>query len=174
MSWEGSINTKGAEIKYNPKTFPQIAEHCAGLGYTNLQIAKKLSISHTTYYKYVKDYPEFAEGIEKAKKVVDDKIEQKLFKRASGYSYTEVTRERVNGKMTITKKTTKKLAPDVVAMIFWLKNRRPETWRDRREVAHSGEIKTRTEPDLSKLSPDELDELERITEKACNGQASRN
>ena len=44
----------------------------------------------------------------------------------------------------------------------------------KREIKFKGEIKTRAKPDLSKLSHSELDELERITEKACNGQASRN
>ncbi len=59
----------------------------------------------------------------------------------------------------------------------WLLERKyPDEFgrREKQEVKISGEIKTREEPDLSKLTPFELDELERITEKACNGQASRN
>lgn len=58
-----------------------------------------------------------------------------------GYSYTEVTREPdKSGKMKVTKKVTRKVASEVVAMIFWLKNRRPALWRDRKDVRHGGAI----------------------------------
>jgi hypothetical protein len=30
----------------------------------------------------------------------------------------------------------KHVAPDTTAQIFWLKNRRPEEWRDRQEIHH--------------------------------------
>ena len=77
--------------------------------------------------------------------------------------------------MVVTKKVTKKLAPEVVAMIFWLKNRRPEEWRDRREVKVSGEIKTHSEPDFSHFTDQDFDDAERLTAKAHNGEAaSRN
>lgn len=95
-----------------------------------------------------------------------------------GYSFTEITKERVKGVMTITKKVTKKLAPDVIAMIFWMKNRRPDKWRDRREVEHSGEIKSRAaQPDYSDYTDEDWDNLERLSAKAHNGNgkaASRN
>lgn len=35
----------------------------------------------------------------------------------------------------VTKRQKKFIPPQVVAQIFWLKNRRPEEWRDKREVA---------------------------------------
>ena len=36
--------------------------------------------------------------------------------------------------------TTKEIPPDVTAAIFWLKNRRPEKWRDRHEFGFEGNI----------------------------------
>ena len=30
---------------------------------------------------------------------------------------------------------------DTGAIIFWLKNRRPDLWRDKQDVQHSGEVK---------------------------------
>ena len=136
----GAINLVGAKTKYNPKTTPQLAEQYAGLGYTISQIAKRLHISRQTLYDWRKLYPEFLEGIDRARGIVDDKIEQKLFNRATGIRYTETTREKVGGKMVITKKVSKFAVPDVAAMFIWLKNRRPEQWRDRRDVKHSGAI----------------------------------
>ena len=38
------------------------------------------------------------------------------------------------------KKTTKQMAPETLAIIFFLKNRKPEDWRDKREVEVKGEI----------------------------------
>ena len=61
-------------------------------------------------------------------------VENMLYKRAMGYEYNEVKEEYEMGvltKRTITKKT---VVPDTSAQIFWLKNRKPTEWRDRREV----------------------------------------
>ena len=35
------------------------------------------------------------------------------------------------GKVTLVEKVEETLAPDTTAMIYWLKNRQPELWRDR-------------------------------------------
>lgn len=38
------------------------------------------------------------------------------------------------GELVVTKEVTKEVIPDTTAQIFWLKNRKPEDWRDKREV----------------------------------------
>ncbi len=43
-----------------------------------------------------------------------------------------------DGQLVITKVVTKMVAPDTTAQIFWLKNRKPDDYRDKREVEHSG------------------------------------
>lgn len=60
-------------------------------------------------------------------------VENALLKRALGYEYME---ERVeisekDGRKVI--QTTKTVPPDTTAQIFWLKNRRPDKWRDKPE-----------------------------------------
>ena len=40
--------------------------------------------------------------------------------------------------LVVTKKVKKQIAPDVTAQIFWLKNRRPDKWRDRKDFEVSG------------------------------------
>ncbi len=45
------------------------------------------------------------------------------------------TRERI-----VFLEVDKQVAPDTGAAAFWLKNRKPETWRDKHEVEHSGGV----------------------------------
>ena len=69
--------------------------------------------------------------------MVDVEVENALLKTALGYSYDEVTQERVRnletGKMELveTKRVTKRVLPNVTAQIFFLKNRRPDQWRSK-------------------------------------------
>ena len=61
-----------------------------------------------------------------------------------------------------TKRVLKYVKPDTTAQIFWLKNRRPDVWRDKQHIEHSGGVGI---TDLSYLSDEELEkELEAIQE----------
>ncbi len=86
-----------------------------------------------------------------------------------GYKYEEVTEEESEDGFK-QKVVIKEGVPDTTAQIFWLKNRKPAEWRDKQEINHSGEtthyIKTQT--DLSKLSVEELKEIETILSKAAD------
>ena len=77
-----------------------------------------------------KNYPAIYSVLKKGKEVVDRQVENALLKRALGYTYDEVT---IEGGVE-TKRVTKEVAPDTTAQIFWLKNRKPEDWRDKREI----------------------------------------
>ena len=106
-------------------------------GLTEEQIAKNLGISYMTFRRAKKD-PEYGEQISNAliqtKDVVDMEVENMLLKRARGYEYDEVTEEYEMGVLVKRKVTHKMVVPDTSAQIFWLKNRQPDKWRDRREV----------------------------------------
>lgn len=106
-------------------------------GLSEEQIAKNLGISYMTFRRAKKD-PEYGEQICAAliatKDVVDFEVENQLFKRAMGYEYDEVKEEYEMGILTKRTVTKKIVPPDVSAQIFWLKNRKPADWRDRREV----------------------------------------
>lgn len=105
-------------------------------GLTDEQITRNMGISPSTLYEWKKKYPEISEALKKGKEVVDRQVENALLKRALGYDYEEVKTliEDVDGKKKKkVEKTVKHIAPDVTAQIFWLKNRKPEIWRDRRE-----------------------------------------
>lgn len=94
-------------------------------------IAKKIGINKSTLYEWKKKYKDFADALKKGKEVVDIEVENVLLKRALGYSTTETKIETfLNGK-TKTTTITKEVPPDVTAQIYWLKNRKPEKWRDK-------------------------------------------
>lgn len=95
--------SKFEEIK---EKFPLI-EGWAKEGLTDEQISRNLGISKVTFYKYKASCSELNELLKKSKEVVDYEVENALYKAA------------INGNVT--------------AMIFFLKNRRPDKWRDKRE-----------------------------------------
>lgn len=109
-------------------------------GLTDKQIAKhKIGISEGTFCKWKREVPVILEALKKGKEPVDYEVENLLLKRARGYEYEEVTTEIIEQPDGSTrkhiKKVTKMVIPDTTAQIFWLKNRRPDKWRDRPEVA---------------------------------------
>ncbi|BDU82513.1 helix-turn-helix domain-containing protein [Clostridium perfringens] len=123
-----------------------LVEAWARNGLTDEQISKKLGISKDTFYKYKKDYSDFSDSLKRGKEVIDVEVENALLKRALGYKYDEVTKELIEDEETgiselkVTKVVTKEVIPDTTAQIFWLKNRKPEEWRDKKEVKHDGNI----------------------------------
>jgi hypothetical protein len=56
-----------------------------------------------------------------------------LFQRAIGYEADAIKIFQHEGKEVIVP-YRERIAGDVTAAIFWLKNRKPEVWRDRKEV----------------------------------------
>lgn len=210
-------------------------------GLTDEQIAKNMGINVATLYDWKKKFSNFSEALKRGKEVIDRIVENALLKRALGYKYTEVTKERIvdtgqklrhengvelteqqwelckayfsntcaycgdastltkdhvdplanggrlnisnvvpackscnsskkdsnwlawyqkqdfydkekakkicdyltfttllpksvdRGELVVTKEITKEVAPDVTAQIYWLNNRKPGEWRNRRE-----------------------------------------
>lgn len=115
-------------------------------GLSNEQIAHNIGINKDTLYEWQKRFSDFSEALKKGKEVVDREVENALLKRALGYEYDEVTQEPVTDKdtgiteMRVTKRVTKQIVPDVTAQIFWLKNRKPDEFRDKRDVELSGHV----------------------------------
>lgn len=115
-------------------------------GLTNEQIANNLGINVSTIYDYQNKYPEFAEALKKGKEIIDYEVENALLKRALGYNYEEKTYEKTYNKEldkyteTLIKRVTKQVAPDTTALIFWLKNRKPQQWRDKIDVEKENKV----------------------------------
>lgn len=115
-------------------------------GLTDEQIASNIGISRDTLYTWKKKYPDISDTLKRGKEIVDIEVENALLKRALGYEYEEVTTGLVWDKKTndykerVTKTVKKQVAPDVTAAIFWLKNRKPDGWRDKKDVSVAANI----------------------------------
>ncbi|KYG28169.1 helix-turn-helix domain-containing protein [Alkalihalobacillus trypoxylicola] len=98
-------------------------------GLTDEQIAHNIGITKSTLYEWKNKYAEFSDALKNGKEVVDRQVENALLKRALGFHYQEEV-----ALPSGVEKVTRYEKPDVTAAIFWLKNRKPETWRNKENV----------------------------------------
>jgi hypothetical protein len=134
----------GRPSKYDEKYHPKLAYFMALARLKDSQIAEQLNIALSTLSKWKNEHPEFMESLKRGKEDPDDAVQGALIKRALGYQVEEVTKERrkiydddgneIGTEMVPTKVVVKDMAPDTTACIFWLKNRRPEQWREKKEI----------------------------------------
>lgn len=135
-------------------------------GLTDEQIAHNMGITSKTLYEWKNKYGEICESLKRGKEVVDRKVENALLSKAIGF--TKTIEKPIKVKEVIYKdgKRVKEtehieyaneevyIPPDTTAGIFWLKNRKPEQWRDKRDIALEGSVKT----NIENLSDEELNE----------------
>lgn len=105
-------------------------------GLTDAQVANNIGVNPRQIYRWRKTHPEFDKIMKRSKAVVDVQVENALLKRALGYDVTEYFVDADGNR----KEVQKQMPPDVTAQIFWLKNRKPQEWRDRRDVAVEGKL----------------------------------
>ena len=109
-------------------------------GLTDEQLAEKMGIGARTLYDWKLKYPQISQALKKGKEVVDIQVENALLKRALGYEFQEERVERSSKDGVKVVQTIKHIPGDTTAQIFWLKNRRPDRWRDKPEpVSADGE-----------------------------------
>lgn len=130
-------------------TFVAQVEKLCSLGATDIEMADFFDVDVRTLYRWKIEFPEFCQAIKNAKEIADERVERSLYQRAMGYTYE--TEEIFQSQGEIIRAATRKhVPPDTVAMIFWLKNRRPAVWRDIQKHEHGNA------GDFDKLSVDEL------------------
>ena len=100
-------------------------------GLTDEQIALNIGISRSTLNTWKDRYSDISDTLKRGKDIVARQVESALLRRALGYEYEEV-KKKFEGDVLIEKTVTKKeVIPDTTAQIFWLKNRKPDKWRDK-------------------------------------------
>ena len=128
---------------YIPDVHLAWASSLAMDGLIDKEIADKMGVARSTLKLWEKKYPEFSDALKIGKQSADAKVLQSLFKRATGYSDKEKKiivemDSQGNQKPARIETTEKHIIPDVGAICFWLKNRRPDEWRDKKDVEVSG------------------------------------
>ena len=102
----------------------QAHEACARLGAADKDLAALFGVDESTINNWKARHAEFLESIKKGKREFDDgTVRNALLKRACGYDHEG-----------------RHYPPDTTACIFWLKNRRPERWRDRVDHKLAGNV----------------------------------
>lgn len=112
-------------------------------GLKDTLIAKNMGITAKTLYEWKNKYSNIREALKKGKEPADIEVEDALFKAAIGYYVTVKEPIKVKTKKQLKDKGTIEeehvefieketyIPPNPTAIIFWLKNRKPEAWRDR-------------------------------------------
>lgn len=108
-------------------------EKLTRLGATDKDLAEFYKVDEATINRQKKRDEEFCKSLKRGKEKADAEVADRLYQRAIGYSHKDVHISNYQGEVTITP-ITKHYPPDTTAAIFWLKNRRPDLWRDRQEV----------------------------------------
>lgn len=150
--------------KYNPKMCKQVKKLYL-LGATDAEVADFLEINRDTLYAWKNKYPAFSDTEKGAKILADAKVSESLYKRALGFSHKAVKIFNAGG-LPLIVPYTQRYPPDVIACLFWLKNRRSKVdpadgiaWKDRQEMGHQFE----------KLNDQQLqDMVDRLTEQVRN------
>lgn len=149
---KGASRNVGRPTDFRPEYVEQAAKLCR-LGALDTDLAEFFNTSVVTLNAWKKAHPEFLKAIKEGKAVVDRHIADRLIHRAEGAEWIEQkevklkTVEYADGKKVHEEERVevvdlKRAAPpDTTAIIFFLKNRRPDLWRDKQEVQHS------TDPD---------------------------
>jgi hypothetical protein len=96
----------------------ELALHFSRLGATDKDMADAFDVSEVTLNAWKQSHPEFLKSLKEGKLLADARVSTALYTRATGYE-----------------KNDKHYPPDTTACIFWLKNRQPDKWRDKTEVA---------------------------------------
>lgn len=153
-------------------------------GLTDEKIAKNIGISRSTLNEWKKKYPAISDTLKKGKEIVDIEVENSLLKRAKGYT-VRVAKNFKCKKVEYDSSGRKKkeeeqlqigydevhIPADTTAIIFWLKNRMPDKWKDRRNDVSDIDDKENTGVIiLSDMLPEEAEGEMDNGEKTTEGQ----
>ena len=121
----------GRPTDYKPEYDEQARKLCL-LGYTNQQLADFFNVDVSTLERWMKK-EHFRGAIKSGREFADSQVVDSLYNRARGYVGKEVKTATHEGVITDVKVVDKHIPPDPTSMIFWLKNRQPEMWREKRQ-----------------------------------------
>lgn len=141
----GNRGGKGAPPIYKPELCKIAAMLCEA-GATDAEVAAAFRIDEATLHRWRLNHIEFAQATKMGKQPADDRVERSMYQRITGY-WLEVEKVSFVGGKLRRYKVKEWQPPSDTLTIFWLKNRRPEHWR---------ETRFNVNVDLGTLSDDEI------------------
>jgi hypothetical protein len=122
---------------------------------TDEQVAEIIGVNVRTLHNWKGKYTDFLHSMKNAKSIADELMEASLWSRGMGYTCKETKVLVVDDKIEKVS-IDKHYPPDTGAAKFWLKNRRPQAWRENWEPEITPPPQPETEK--SKLTDKALDE----------------
>lgn len=121
--------------------FPAQARKLCLLGATNVDLARFFGVGDRTLQEWIAEKPAFAQALKEGKEEADANVAKRLYSRAMGYRHkaVKIFGDPKTGDQLVVD-YVEQYPPDTTACIFWLKNRRPDLWRDRHELKHEGKV----------------------------------
>lgn len=124
----------GRPTAYKPEFAVQAVKLCE-LGATDVDLADFFGVDVRTVYRWKLNNPEFCQALKSGKEAADERVERSLYHKAVGYTHDAVKIFMpANAAAPVYAPYREHVPPDTTAGIFWLKNRRPDMWRDKTEV----------------------------------------
>ncbi|MHC2115338.1 terminase [Stenotrophomonas geniculata] len=128
----------GRPSKYKPEYAKQAEKLCL-LGATDQELADFFEVEVRTVYRWKGDYPDFCQALKSGKEEADARVERSLYQQAIGYEQDEVKIFMpAQAEAPVYAPYRAKVAPNVTAAIFWLKNRKSQEWRDKQQTELTG------------------------------------
>ena len=160
--------------KYETDILPQLSDIKEWImeGDSVRVICKKLHISPDTWYRYCKDHETLSELVNLGRSVLNNEVEKSLIKLCTGYEYEElktiVEEDKSGKKHTKLEKCKRHQPPSTAAISFYLRNRCPEEWADKKELVldTSQNEQARKEMFLEMLRSDEKVSEDSIVDNA--------
>ena len=144
------LQKRGRKSLFRPECI-LIAKAAARFGAIEEEIADELGINRETFHNWKKAYPELANAIKAAKEISDAAVEKSLYQRANGYSHPAVKAFMRRDGEIVEHHYIEYYPPDVTACCFWLKNRRPDRWRDVQNIEAQHGLYVMAERPLSEI-----------------------
>lgn len=115
------------------------ARKLAALGATDIEIADFFEIDRATLYRWKHQFQDFCDALKLGKEAADERVKRALYAKATGYE-VDTVKIFVQDGQVIKVPYREHFPPSDTAGIFWLKNRQPDQWRDKRENETDGTI----------------------------------
>lgn len=118
--------------------FAEQAEKLCLLGATDFELSDFFGVSTRTIYRWKNTHEAFCQAVKVGKEKSDDRVERALFNRAVGYTFESEKLFCYEGVVTRAE-IIEHVPPDPGAAMNWLKNRKPDVWREKVVQEHVGE-----------------------------------
>ena len=122
----------GRPTTYKPEN-AEIARNACMIGATNDTLAERFEVCRRTIDNWIAAIPDFSHAVKQGREGADEAVISALFARATGMEQ-KMTKVFCHRGQPVTANYTVQLPPDVRACFFWLRNRRPEQWRENRPL----------------------------------------